>query len=85
MLDDSFDDQWVFRRNHRIRRALDTAIRYDSERTPYLAPEIQLRPGSTGSAPSLVTRAQNTRLIQGLTTMGSVTPKTTLGFAKNNR
>jgi hypothetical protein len=42
MLDDSFDDQWVFRRNHRIRRALDTAIRYDSERTPYLAPEIQL-------------------------------------------
>jgi hypothetical protein len=42
MLDDSDDGQWVFRRDRRIRRALDAAIRYDSERTPYLAPEIQL-------------------------------------------
>ncbi|HMK22277.1 MAG TPA: hypothetical protein VK466_08070 [Terriglobales bacterium] len=42
MLDDSEGDQWVFRRDRRIRRAVDTAIRYDSERTPYLVPEIQL-------------------------------------------
>lgn len=42
MLDDSEGDQWVFRRDRRIRRALDTVIRYDPARTPYLAPEIQL-------------------------------------------
>ncbi len=34
MLDDSEGDQWVFRRDRRIRRSLDTAIRYDTERTP---------------------------------------------------
>lgn len=42
VLDDSEGDQWVFRRDRRIRRALDTVIRHDPERTPYLAPEIQL-------------------------------------------
>jgi hypothetical protein len=42
MLDDSDSDHWVFRRDRRIRRPLDTLVRYDSERTPYLAPEIQL-------------------------------------------
>lgn len=42
LLDDSEGDQWVFRRDRRIRRALDAVIRYDSERIPYLAPEIQL-------------------------------------------
>ena len=42
MLDNSEGDQWVFRRDRRIRRALGTVIRYDLEHTPYLAPEIQL-------------------------------------------
>ncbi len=42
MLDDSDGDQWVFRRERSIRQALDLAIRHDSARIPYLAPEIQL-------------------------------------------
>jgi hypothetical protein len=42
MLDDSEGDQWVYRRDRRVRRPLDTLIRYDAERTPYLVPEVQL-------------------------------------------
>jgi hypothetical protein len=42
MLDDLDADQWVFRRNHQIRRPLKLAIQLNSEGTPYLAPEIQL-------------------------------------------
>jgi hypothetical protein len=42
LLDESEGDQWIFRRDRRIRRPLDTVIRYDAELTPYLAPEIQL-------------------------------------------
>lgn len=42
MLDDAEGEEWVYRRDRRLRRALSTIIRYDSETTPYLAPEIQL-------------------------------------------
>jgi len=42
MLDDCEAEQWVFRRDRRIRRALDTVVRHDREGLPYLAPEVQL-------------------------------------------
>lgn len=42
LLDDAEGGEWVYRRDHRLRRPLPTVIRYDAERTPYLAPEIQL-------------------------------------------
>jgi hypothetical protein len=42
MLDESEGDSWVFRRERKIRRALDLAISYNLERIPYLAPELQL-------------------------------------------
>jgi aminoglycoside-2''-adenylyltransferase len=42
LLDDAEGDEWVYRRDRRLRRPLDAVIRYDAQRTPYLAPEIQL-------------------------------------------
>lgn len=42
LLDDCEGEQWVYRRDRRIRLPLETLIRYDSDRTPYLAPQIQL-------------------------------------------
>lgn len=42
MLDESEGDSWVFRRERKIRCALDLAISHNSERIPYLAPELQL-------------------------------------------
>lgn len=51
MLDDAEGEEWVYRRDRRLRRPLPTVIRYDSERTPYLAPEIQLLYKSGHSRP----------------------------------
>jgi hypothetical protein len=42
MLDEADGDVWVYRRDPRIRRSLDTAIRRDANGITYLAPEIQL-------------------------------------------
>jgi hypothetical protein len=42
LLDESAGDQWVYRRDHRIRRTLRESIRHDAAGIPYLAPEIQL-------------------------------------------
>jgi hypothetical protein len=42
LLDDSADDQWVFRRDPKVRIPLAHAIRHTAEGIPYLAPEIQL-------------------------------------------
>ncbi|HWZ62491.1 MAG TPA: hypothetical protein VNX02_05670 [Steroidobacteraceae bacterium] len=42
LLEHSEGEQWVYRRDRRLRRPLDALIRYDPECTPYLAPEIQL-------------------------------------------
>jgi hypothetical protein len=42
MLDDAEGDEWVFRRDRSIRRALDTLVRHDGEGIPYLVPEVQL-------------------------------------------
>lgn len=42
MLDEAEADQWVFRRDHTIRRPLTSVVRHDADGIPYLAPEIQL-------------------------------------------
>jgi hypothetical protein len=42
MLDEGGSDQWTFRRDHKIGRPLEIAIRRNSDGIPYLAPEIQL-------------------------------------------
>jgi hypothetical protein len=42
LLDDCEGEEWVYRRDRRVRRPLDTVMRHDAERTPYLAPELQL-------------------------------------------
>ena len=42
MLDEGDGDQWTFRRDRKIRRALQSAIRRSSDGISYLAPEIQL-------------------------------------------
>jgi Aminoglycoside-2''-adenylyltransferase len=42
MLDEGGGDAWVFRRNAKIERSLDGAIRHSADGIPYLAPEIQL-------------------------------------------
>ena len=42
LLDEADGDAWVFRRRRDIRRPLAEAMRFDSARIPYLAPEIQL-------------------------------------------
>jgi hypothetical protein len=42
MLDECRDEQWVFRRDTRIRRPLSIAIQRNPDGIPYLAPEIQL-------------------------------------------
>lgn len=42
MLDESAGDDWVFRRNHTIRRPFWLAIRAGPDGLPYIAPEIQL-------------------------------------------
>jgi len=42
LLDESEDDDWVFRRQPAIRRAHGTIVRRSPEQIPYLAPEIQL-------------------------------------------
>jgi len=42
MVVDTFDDQWIFRRDTRIRRPLATVGHRTHDGIPYLAPEIQL-------------------------------------------
>lgn len=42
MVVDTIDDQWLFRRDPRIRCALDTIGDHSSDGIPYLAPELQL-------------------------------------------
>jgi hypothetical protein len=42
LLDDSSDDEWIFRRDPSIRLPIERALRRDSEGIPYLSPEIQL-------------------------------------------
>jgi hypothetical protein len=42
LLDDAEQDDWVYRRDRTVRRALSVAIRRDRRGVPYLAPEIQL-------------------------------------------
>ena len=42
MLNDAEENTWVYRRDRRIRSALQNAIRRSQEGIPYLAPEIQL-------------------------------------------
>ncbi len=42
MVIDTQDNQWLFRRNSRIRGALSTMGRVTNDGIPYLAPEIQL-------------------------------------------
>jgi aminoglycoside-2''-adenylyltransferase len=42
MLDEGGSDQWTFRRDHKIGRPLEIAIRRSPDGIPYLAPEIQL-------------------------------------------
>jgi hypothetical protein len=42
MLDESDGDEWVYRREPKIRRSLSEVARYSPEGLPYLAPEIQL-------------------------------------------
>jgi Aminoglycoside-2''-adenylyltransferase len=42
MLDEGGGDAWIFRRNVKIERPLDCAIRHSADGIPYLAPEIQL-------------------------------------------
>src|ERR1700728_4629535 len=42
MLDEGGNDQWTFRRDHKIRRPLEIAIQRTADGIPYLAPEIQL-------------------------------------------
>ncbi|HLJ39037.1 MAG TPA: hypothetical protein VKT54_11575 [Steroidobacteraceae bacterium] len=49
MLDDSDGEQWIFRRDRSVRRALSLAIRRDGEGIPYLAPEIQLLYKASGT------------------------------------
>lgn len=42
MVIDTWDDQWIFRRNAQIRGTLSTMGRVTNDGIPYLAPEIQL-------------------------------------------
>jgi hypothetical protein len=42
LLDDSSNEEWIFRRNPVIRLPLERAIRRDAEGIRYLSPEIQL-------------------------------------------
>ena len=42
MLDESSGDDWVSRRDPRVRRALDTITGVSASGIPYLVPEIQL-------------------------------------------
>jgi hypothetical protein len=42
MIADTTDDQWLFRRDARIRRSLTTVGHRTNDGIPYLAPEIQL-------------------------------------------
>ena len=42
LLEDVEDDAWVFRRDRRIRRPLDSLVRHDAAQIPYLSPELQL-------------------------------------------
>jgi hypothetical protein len=42
LLDDSSDEEWIFRRDPSIRLPIERALRRDPEGIPYLSPEIQL-------------------------------------------
>jgi hypothetical protein len=42
LLDDSSDEEWIFRRDPSIRLPIERALRLNPEGIPYLSPEIQL-------------------------------------------
>jgi hypothetical protein len=42
MLDEAEGDEWVYRRDARVRRSLADIVRRDARGLPYLAPEVQL-------------------------------------------
>ena len=42
MLDEAANGNWIYRRQRKIQRPLEIAIRHSSRGMPYLAPEIQL-------------------------------------------
>jgi hypothetical protein len=51
MLDERDRDNWVFRRDARIKQPLFTVIRHNPQHIPYLAPEVQLLYKAPGPRP----------------------------------
>jgi hypothetical protein len=51
MVGDSYEDQWLFRRDSRVRRPLATIGSVTTDGIPYMAPEIQLLYKAKASRP----------------------------------